>query len=254
MGRPFRLLPIAGALLTCALARCAPGQDAPGLRPIAHWSFDRIEGERTIRDRTGNGHVRRIVRSERLKGPFAPVLKKGIRDQALLCGEGRQYGYYLSVATPPELFGPFTICSWVKPSGGQWLVRIVYQKQSWHSRHGVELRMSGNRLLLVSHPSGPKEPAFQLPMVMPIQPKYWSFVTICWDGRAWRLRMNGMLVAEDSRARHAYEPPPSGTPLNLGGYTAHTNNTFTGLIDEVRIWPRALSAEEIEQVMLRDLP
>jgi len=244
MGRSFCLLLVAGAL----------AHSAPTLQPIAHWSFDRIEGERIIRDRTGNGHDGLIVRSKRLTGSFAPALNEGIHGQALHCGGSRQYGYYLSVTTPPELPGPFTICAWIKPSGGQWLVRIIYHKRAWHSRHGVELRMSGNRLLLVSHPHGPKKPAFTLPMKIPIQPMYWTFATICWDGLAWRLYMNAMLVAEDRPAQHAYEPPPRGTPLIIGGYSPHTNNTFTGLIDEVRIWPRTLSAREIEQVMLQDLP
>ena len=254
MGRPLPILTIVGTLSTCTVVRCAGRETGPLAPPVAHWSFDEIEDERTIRDQTGHGHHGTIVRSKRLEGPFRPTLRKGIRGQALRCGGSRQYGYYLTVPAPPKLAGPFTVCAWVRPAGGQWLVRIVYYKRSWHSHHGVELHMGGNRLLLVSYPDGPNGKAFKLPMKMPIQSKFWSFITIRWDGRDWRLYMNGMLVAEDRPAQYPYESPPAGTPLNIGGYTLHTNNTFTGLIDEVRIWPRALSAKEIEQVMLDDLP
>lgn len=239
---------VAPGRLGAASAGHPPAADA-----AAYWSFDEIEGGDTVPDAAGNGHHGTIVRSKRIEGAFEPTLRPGIRGKALLCGGGKQYGYYVTVPDPPKLEGPFTLCMWVKPSGGQWLTRIIYHKQSWHTREGVELQMGGNRLSLVSRLPVGKQELRKLQARMPIQPKYWTFVTVLWDGKSWCVYMNGLLVAEDDGGQCPYSRPPDGVPLNLGGYTTHTNNTFTGLIDEVRVWRRALSAGDIEQVMLGDL-
>jgi glucose/arabinose dehydrogenase/PKD repeat protein len=73
----------------------------------------------------------------------------------------------------------------------------------------------------------------------------WSHLASTYDGSAIRLFVNGAQVATAARAG-AIEA--STGPLSIGGNAAHAE-WFAGLIDEVRVYNRALSASEIQADM-----
>ena len=230
-------------------------EDADALRaaPMAHWAFDTLTGGNAIPDRSGNGHRAEIVRSRSLTGPLRPSLDPGIRGKAMRCGGSRQYGYFCSVPNAPRPAGPFTVTLWVKPAGGQWITRILYYKPGWLRREGFELQLSSTSVAIVLCPQGAtKETRHWVRTKLPVGIQHWSFLSVCWDGEAWQLFLNGRLMAEERSEENAFVAPAADVPLVLGGYSVHTNNTFVGLLDEVRVWPRALSAAELEQVMLDD--
>jgi beta-lactam-binding protein with PASTA domain len=70
----------------------------------------------------------------------------------------------------------------------------------------------------------------------------WSHIAVTYDGANMRLYVNGALVATK---------PQTGTiatgnqPLRIGNSNASISEGFNGLIDEIRIYNRALSATEI---------
>jgi hypothetical protein len=68
----------------------------------------------------------------------------------------------------------------------------------------------------------------------------WTFVSATFDGSTATLYINGAPVAS-----HAMSFDPAGVPLRLGGEPSCDGQLFGGLIDEVAIFNRALSAEEI---------
>jgi hypothetical protein len=69
----------------------------------------------------------------------------------------------------------------------------------------------------------------------------WTHVAMTYDGTTLRLFVNGLQV----RASVVGGPMPvSGQPLRIGGNSVW-GEYFRGMIDEVRIYNRALTAAEI---------
>ncbi len=74
-----------------------------------------------------------------------------------------------------------------------------------------------------------------------IAPGFWHHVAGTFDGREMRLYVDGQL--RDSRTLVATIRP--GGPLLIGDRGDARGSCFAGLIDEVRVWSRALSADEV---------
>jgi len=73
----------------------------------------------------------------------------------------------------------------------------------------------------------------------------WTHITATYDGSTLRLYVNGALVS--SRAL-TVSINSTSQPLRIGGNTIWSE-WFAGLIDDVRIYDRALSAAEIQNAM-----
>jgi hypothetical protein len=74
----------------------------------------------------------------------------------------------------------------------------------------------------------------------------WQHVAITGDGSEYKCYINGISVSIDTNAY--ISPPASNTGMSIGKYTG-LNRAYKGLLDEVQIWNRALSQEEIRQNM-----
>jgi len=74
----------------------------------------------------------------------------------------------------------------------------------------------------------------------------WSHLALAYDGATLRFYVNGQLVG--SKAQTGSIPVTSG-PLGIGGNNIWANEYFSGRIDEVRIYNRALSQPEIQNDM-----
>ena len=73
----------------------------------------------------------------------------------------------------------------------------------------------------------------------------WSHVAVTWDGSIMRLYINGVEAASKSRTGTLQS---TTTPLRIGNNSPY-GEFFVGLIDEVRIYNRALSSAEIQADM-----
>jgi Concanavalin A-like lectin/glucanases superfamily/K319L-like, PKD domain len=78
----------------------------------------------------------------------------------------------------------------------------------------------------------------------------WVHLAGVYDGAAWRLYRNGTLAATQADAVGAL---PVDAGWAIGSRAGHPERLFTGGVDEVRIWRRARTAEEIEADRLRRL-
>src|SRR6185295_20132663 len=78
--------------------------------------------------------------------------------------------------------------------------------------------------------------------VSPLSTGVWTHVATTYDGATQRIYINGNLVA--SRAQTGAIGVGNGS-LRIGGDTIFTNEFYQGLIDEVRVYNRALTAAEI---------
>jgi len=74
----------------------------------------------------------------------------------------------------------------------------------------------------------------------------WSHVAMTYDGVTLRFYINGQLVA--SRAQTGSLAATTGV-LSIGGNSIWTNETFAGRIDEIRIYNRVLTQQELQTDM-----
>ena len=75
----------------------------------------------------------------------------------------------------------------------------------------------------------------------------WTHIAGTYDGANLRLYVNGVLVKTQARTGTIFSSP---NPLYIGG----KGSQFSGLIDEVRVYNRALSAAEINTDKNTPLP
>ena len=118
-----------------------------------------------------------------------------------------------------------TLEAWVKPS----------------RRGTVRLKERGPRLSygLYARPSAHVSRAPRRAPSLPL--RRWSHLAMTWDGSVVRVYRDGAQVASHALAGAA---PASDGPLRIGG-NAIWPEFFKGVIDEVRVCDRALSATEI---------
>ncbi len=84
----------------------------------------------------------------------------------------------------------------------------------------------------------------------PIATDRWTHLTLTFDGTTAREYVDGSLVA----TRPSPAAPSGPGPLRLGGNRVWSSETLDGLLDDVRIYDRALSAADIATDMATGLP
>ena len=74
----------------------------------------------------------------------------------------------------------------------------------------------------------------------------WYFVTFSWDGNEIKIYVNGIIIDSQS-----FSPSVSvdDYPLEIGRHTPGGTEYMNGKLDEVRIYNRALSEDEIEELL-----
>lgn len=133
-----------------------------------------------------------------------------------------------------------TIECWVYPTGwcteaGVWAMGKANQARSYFS---LKQHNSGNWLMAVWDAAV----EFQF---APAPLRQWCHIVSTYDGSALRVYMNGVQVA--SRTGITFLDTWNSNALRIGRRieASHTNNSFPGYIRDVRVYNRALSANEI---------
>jgi beta-fructofuranosidase len=223
---------------------------------IAHWAFDEGEGN-TAPDSAAGLHdpVHYIFNEAEFIAARDPEWRKGgIRGGALLF-DGYSTWICRDAAKAPKLTHAFTITAWVAPrsfEGGEEgrLSAIVNQHDRERRegfilglyRHGswsLQLGIGGEwtELWDGEHPL----PAFR-----------WSHLAATFDSResVMRLYLNGREIA--GRSTPSEIMSPCGSDLLIGKNNqsvllldSFSLNMFDGLLDELKLYNRALSGEEI---------
>ena len=75
----------------------------------------------------------------------------------------------------------------------------------------------------------------------------WTHVAATWDGAVMRVYLNGVQVASGAAIGSLVN---SSGHLSIGGHQFLSAEYFTGILDEIRIYNRALSVTEIQQDMI----
>jgi hypothetical protein len=150
----------------------------------------------------------------------------------------------VSVPASPSLglSSAMTLMAWIQPTANQSGWRTIMQRQTDAyflnaSNDSGPLRPSGGGTI------GGGTPWVSGPTASPVNA--WTHVALTYDGAALRLFVNGTQVATGA-ASGAIQA--SSNPLWIGGNNPY-GEYFQGLIDEARVYNRALTATDIQAAM-----
>lgn len=164
---------------------------------------------------------------------------KGVKGKALIFDGSDDYAVDNSGVNVNEK--EITVSTWVRPDSYGWS-RVVMHSD--HDHYQIDLSDKGEWRLRVYDDTG----SYKQQLSDPISNGKWSH--ICWirDNRAQEVDLykNGESWSDYRTNTEWDTPTESSKPLMIGeGYT----NTFDGKLDDVRIYPYALSEKEVEQVI-----
>ena len=186
---------------------------------VGHWTFDGADTNfttNTVTDRSGNGNhgtmINMSTTTARAPGKIGQALKfDGVDDYINLSGVN------LSTVN-------YTLVAWIKPTriSNEWVV--VTQDSSsgiWVKNSGINFFNSGDCIKGT------------------LATNSWSHVIGVSDGSGRKIYINGVLAGSCGTTATAI--------INKIG-SATGSYSFNGLIDEVRVYNRALSASEVKQL------
>ncbi len=134
----------------------------------------------------------------------------------------------------------FTLEAWVRPDeANEW--SAVFTKES-PSQISYQLHAEGEHEAPVGYVTGGEGEA-EVEGSSPIPAGKWSHLALTSNGKQLRLYSNGELVDTSS----SLNPASGEGPLQVGGDLLWEEDFFKGDIDEIRLYDRALGAEEIEE-------
>jgi PKD repeat protein len=130
-----------------------------------------------------------------------------------------------------------TLEAWVNPSSLSGWMNVLFKP---NGSSGIDYVMQGSTS--AGSPSlgiSPSSTNLSAPSALPLNT--WSHLAGTYDGATMKFYVNGLLVASKAQTGTIVS---SSDPLTIGGNLLYGEN-WKGLIDEVRIYSRALSQDEI---------
>ena len=206
----------------------------PGL--VGAWGFDEGVGTTTA-DQSGKGNGGTLTNATWVTG--------GKFNKALSFNGTNAWVSVPDSATL-DLTTGMTLEAWVKPSSvGGWQTAVV-KEQPGNLVYGMYANTSANRSETEVYTGSATQ---SLVGTGALSAGIWSHLAATYDGNMLRLYVNG---AQVSQLLTIGTILTSNSPVRIGG-NAIWGEYFNGLIDEVRIYNRALSATEIQNDMVRSI-
>ena len=202
---------------------------------LAAYGFDEGSGISTA-DQSGNGND-----GQAAGATWMPTGRFG----AALLFNGTSSLVSVSDSATLDLTNRLTLEAWVQPTaGGNWRTALLKERPSGLSyalySHDATTGPAG-------YPTISGDRAVQGGGALPLNT--WSHIAMTYDGANMRFYVNGVQVSV--RAQTGSTAISAGM-LRIGGNTVW-GEYFAGLIDEVRIYNRALTAAEIQADMVTPL-
>lgn len=197
---------------------------------VGHWPFDEGSGD-LAKDFSVNKNNGNIYKAEWVTG------RKGT-------GLLFKTNAYIDFGTPSSLNmqGDISVAFWMKltnPSANNFY-RILAKRKSWNDPAGFELEISpGNDRL--NFCGGNANMIGQGLVAIKYDDQWHHYTTVIRDGRL-RVYVDGKLVGWDENVA---SPTQVDAPFVIGASSTFKDN-FEGVLDEIKIWNRALVPQEIE--------
>ena len=204
---------------------------------MLHYTFDARTGK-TIENKVSEQHSGRSIGALFTSG--------GAVGRTLVVWKDQSRFGYVETADNADLNSPeFTVAAWIKlrreDSSGS-----VVCKHDWPDgkSRGFVLRCYSPEQINFTIGAGGWKSTDGMTRV---PAKQWVHVAGTFDGRHIRVFVNGRLEGTNE-IKQAYTPSP--IPLRIGhsAYTLENKRKFDGQIDDVMIWDRALSEQELRAV------
>jgi|LGVF01.1.fsa_nt_gb uncharacterized repeat protein (TIGR01451 family) len=227
---------IAGLLIVIALFGLPAGVQAQGDDDglVAEWHFDEGSGS-VLADSSGNGNDGVIYGATWVEGKYGGALSfDGVDD-------------YVEVSDSPELSGgvkDLTVEAWVKPeSVSQHVVIGKYRDTSWKD-WGINIR--NNKLHFQYEYKSNNYDSFYGDSILNTNVWYHVAFVYSYTDKKTILYLNGM---NDGTRTLPTDLPDTNTPVQIGrvGGSYGSRSNFKGLIDEIKIYNSALTAEDIQE-------
>lgn len=202
----------------------ALGKPSNNLGLVGYWSFD--EGTSTVAaDHSGKGNT------GILSGATLPTWVAGKHGKALNLSGNNSYVNVSGLAWTPTAF---TVTWWIKPNTCTSYNQRIEATNGWnafdaHTTSACEIYV-GTDVATRFTPS-------DLP-ANTVTLNTWQYFTYTYNGTQGRFYKNGVLIAG---------PKTQTSPTAWGGFTVGRTDTDTinGLVDDVRVYSRAISATEV---------
>jgi hypothetical protein len=201
-------------------------QSAP-LGLVAHWKFDEGSGS-TAADSSGNGNTGTLVNG--------PLWTTGMAGSALYL-DGIDDSVTVADSTSLNLTGSFTLSAWVNPADIFTDFRSILVKNGSYYLYGSVAGNCGAGNPLGGFIGQPDEVCEAAPL--PVDS--WTQLTLTSNGSTLTLYRNGIAATSANTSSAVY---PSAGALQIAA--SEFGEYFKGLIDEVRIYNKALTAAEVQ--------
>jgi glucose/arabinose dehydrogenase len=223
-------VPASDQTLTATFSAPPPGN------PVAAYDFNAGTGT-TLADVTGKGHTGTLT---------GPTWSAAGRNGGALSFDGVNDSVRINDANDLDLTTAMTLEAWVRPSVlGSWRT-VIFKEQPGHMAYALYAATVSSRPSGQVYVGGERDAR----ATAGLPTNAWSHLATTYDGTTLRLYVNGTQTATLAVSGAA---AVSTGPLKLGG-NAIWAEWFAGLMDDVRIYDRALSAAEIQTDMNRPAP
>lgn len=245
---PWRLLqPVRDGIIIALLAFCGALLGRPALAqqpaPVAAYSFNTASGT-TLVDVTGHGYSMSLVNGPAWSsGKYGNALAfDGANDAAI----ANAYNPALNLAGRS-----FTLSAWIYPrSNGAWQMIVSKPYASSHSAPyfdwSMHRQISTGRIAVFL---GCEQVQRTSNSATPLNA--WTHIAVTYDGTALRHYINGAL--DRTTAVSCVVTNANSRPIRLGA-NGGGSEVMNGLIDDVRIYDRPLTAAQIQNDLSTALP
>ena len=212
---------------------------------VGYWTMD---GKNTSwstnqeLDSSGNGNTGTLVN---MSPTTSPVLGKIGQAMAF---NGVNQSMPVSSNASLNITNSLSISLWIKhnnPNTGNGSVAVFVSKGPYDGTNGdYLLRMDTNMHYMFALYQGGWN---YTTSASTISPNVWHHIVATWDGTTLLMYQDGVQDADTQSA--AITLTPNAYPVTIGQTSDQAGNTwYTGSIDDVRIYNRALSAQEVQEL------
>jgi hypothetical protein len=198
---------------------------------VLYWTCDHLEADR-LPDSSPNKNDGMVYGSlHQVDGKIDGAIQCNGRNDFVLVPFNESFNF------PPE--GQFTLALWVNPKLEHRCQAVLVKGASEYWDWGLFINANGTFFSGSPGPDG-----FALVSRTIAQSGRWYHVVVTYNNRAWAMYVNGHAETRDTGSQITQSQ--GGLTLSRKGETDGSPDFCPGFFDEVRIYNRALEAEEVE--------